>query len=100
MISDLSKSSGAVLPTKVGVAKVSSLTDIYNKLSKIVNIDSVNPNPVWKRMDLNKLDDMVKSTDREQLLTALTNILSRAGNKNPRVTAENIIKNYTRMVGK
>jgi len=82
------------------VVKTASITDVYNKLSKVVNIDSANPNPSWKRMDINKLDSMVKNTDREQLLTALTNILSRAGNKNPRVTAENIIKNYTRMVGK
>lgn len=85
------------IPTKSQSTK-GNLTDIYNRLSKIVNIDISNPNPVWGRMDLNKLDEMVNSTDREQLLTALTTLLSRSGNNNPRVTAENIIKNYSRMV--
>ena len=87
-----------VTPTKGTATKGNSSTDIYNKLSTIVNIDNSNPNPVWSRMNIDKLDVMVKSTDRDQLLTVLTTILSRAGNKNPRVTAENIIKNYARMV--
>jgi hypothetical protein len=99
MISRLTPKGSIVKPNPVlskvyALNKESSVTDIYNKLTKIVKVDTKYPDRALPEINEAELDRMVSVTNKETLLSALTIIFDRAGAKNPRSRAENLLKHY------
>jgi hypothetical protein len=99
MISRLTPKGSIVKPNPVlskvyALNKESSVTDIYNKLTKIVKVDTKYPDRALPDIDEAELDRMVSVTNKETLLSALTIIFDRAGAKNPRTRAKNLLIHY------